>query len=289
MESTGNLTGGVMDILMGGVDFDLEGNGGPDCRDHVSFSLRGLEVTVSMVIFALSLVLGQKFDQGKSSSQQGPTSPPPRHRLPPWHSLAFLVIFSIVYGVEVSYKFATKQVIFLLNPCHVLTVTNILVLAAYIGGRAQSPSWQILHRLNCFLIHCPIAAMLFPVTNTLLLPLEVETYWVQHILVAVAPIYNTILLTREYGGKISRGYFSSAMITYAIFCFYHFIVLQGASLASLANVGNMLCAAPSDPMGPKYYRMHQMYIQLLGVLVGGLLCTAVEKTTESVSRKDKTY
>ena len=65
MESTGNLTGGVMDILMGGVDFDLEGNGGPDCRDHVSFSLRGLEVTVSMVIFVLSLVLGQKFDQGK--------------------------------------------------------------------------------------------------------------------------------------------------------------------------------------------------------------------------------
>ena len=54
-----------MDILMGGVDFDLEGNGGPDCRDHVSFSLRGLEVTVSMVIFAVALLLGQKFDHGE--------------------------------------------------------------------------------------------------------------------------------------------------------------------------------------------------------------------------------
>ena len=40
-------------------------------------------------------------------------------------------------------QFATRQVIFLLNCCHVLTVTNILVLAAYVGGRlAHSPAWQ---------------------------------------------------------------------------------------------------------------------------------------------------
>ena len=63
MESPGNLT--VMDILAGGVDFELEGNGGPDCRDHVSISLRALEVAVSMILFALSLLLGQKFDQGR--------------------------------------------------------------------------------------------------------------------------------------------------------------------------------------------------------------------------------
>ena len=75
--------------------------------------------------------------------EHGP-SQPARDRLPPWHSLAFLIFFSVVYGVEVSYKFATRQVIFLLNCCHVLTVTNILVLAAYVGGRAQSPAWQVL-------------------------------------------------------------------------------------------------------------------------------------------------
>ena len=112
-----------------------------------------------------------------SCIKQRPSSPPSgreRDRLPPWHALAFLIVFSVVYGVEVSYKFATRQVIFLLNCCHVLTVTNILVLAAFVGGRAGSPAWQVLHRLNCFLIHCPIAAMLFPVTHTLQLPLEVS-------------------------------------------------------------------------------------------------------------------
>lgn len=296
--SAGNLQSNLtmMDILAGGVDFELAGNGGPDCRDHVPISLRALEVAVSMVIFALSLLLGQKFDQGRrrdSSTEQGPSLQPSRARLPPWHSLAFLVVFSVVYGVEVSYKFATRQVIFLLNCCHVLTVTNILVLAAYVGGRlAHSPAWQVLHRLNCFMIHCPIAAMIFPVTHTLQLPLEVETYWVQHGLVAVAPLYITWLISRESGGKSARGFLSTAMISYGVLCFYHFIVLQGASLATLANVGNMLCAAPSDPFGMKYYRMHGWWHQLISVLFSGLICTAVEKTTtttteESVSMKDK--
>ena len=69
MESAGNLT--VMDILAGGVDFELAGNGGPDCRDHVPISLRAVEVAVSMVLFALSLLLGQKFDQGRRRDRSG--------------------------------------------------------------------------------------------------------------------------------------------------------------------------------------------------------------------------
>ena len=71
MESAGNLTvmdghHGWMDILAGGVDFELEGNGGPDCLYHVPISLRSLEVAVSVVLIGLSLLLGQKFDQGRS-------------------------------------------------------------------------------------------------------------------------------------------------------------------------------------------------------------------------------
>ena len=79
---------------------------------------------------------------------QRPSSPPSgreRDRLPPWHALAFLIVFSVVYGVEVSYKFATRQVIFLLNCCHVLTVTNILVLAAF--GFRPDPCKHQLHLL----------------------------------------------------------------------------------------------------------------------------------------------
>ena len=71
MEGAGNLTVmdsqySWMDILAGGVDYELAGNGGPDCLYHVSISLRSLEVAVSLVLVVLSLLLGQKFDQGRS-------------------------------------------------------------------------------------------------------------------------------------------------------------------------------------------------------------------------------
>ncbi len=65
--------------------------------------------------------------------------------------------------------------IFLLNPCHVLTVSNILVLGAYINGWATSPLVRGAHTLNAHFIHGPVIALLLPVTNTLLLPFEVCT------------------------------------------------------------------------------------------------------------------
>ena len=69
-------------------------------------------------------------------------------------------------------------------------------------------------------------------------PLQKETYWVQHGLVAVAPLYITWLMNRETGGKHARGYLSTAMISYAILCFYHFIVLQGwVHQSSLSSSG----------------------------------------------------
>jgi len=37
-----------------------------------------------------------------------------------------LAIVSLVFGMEVAYKFATKTVIFLLNPCHVITALQVL-------------------------------------------------------------------------------------------------------------------------------------------------------------------
>lgn len=32
-----------VDVLVGGIDFDLPGNGGPECRDHVTFGRRVFE------------------------------------------------------------------------------------------------------------------------------------------------------------------------------------------------------------------------------------------------------
>ena len=44
-------------------------------------------------------------------------------------------------------------------------------------------------RIHLFFLHCPIMACILPVTNTLFLPFEVATYWIEHILLLVVPVY----------------------------------------------------------------------------------------------------
>ncbi len=55
------------------------------------------------------------------------------------------------------------------------------------------------------------------------------------------------------------------------------MVLQGASLATLANVGHMLCSAISDPFGPHYYRLHGLWHQLSCTAASGTVYLAVSK------------
>lgn len=90
------------------------------------------------------------------------------------HSVVFLLAFTCVYGIEIGYKFSTRQFIFLLNPCHLLTLTNIVVLASFVAGRSDQYWSQMLQLTGAWFVHGPITAIVFPVTNTLLLPLEVR-------------------------------------------------------------------------------------------------------------------
>jgi len=38
-----------------------------------------------------------------------------------------LAIVSLVFGMEIAYKLCTRTVIFLLNPCHVITALQVIL------------------------------------------------------------------------------------------------------------------------------------------------------------------
>ena len=50
----------LLDIFASGIDFNLPGNGGPDCLAHTSYSGRALESTVSVLTFATAIIAGFK-------------------------------------------------------------------------------------------------------------------------------------------------------------------------------------------------------------------------------------
>ena len=76
---------------------------------------------------------------------------------------------------------------FQVNPCHVLCMIHIYLLSnihhQFIVFKAY------LFRIHLFFLHGPLMAVIFPVTNTLFLPGEVATYWIEHILLLTIPIF----------------------------------------------------------------------------------------------------
>ena len=107
------------DTFCGGVDFNLPGNGGPECFSFLSLKRRGLEtfgyVLSNLVVFSLA---SQKCKVNASYLPKRPLKESFSKKI-------VLVIVCLVFGIELGYKLSTKQVIYLLNPCHVLTVTQV--------------------------------------------------------------------------------------------------------------------------------------------------------------------
>jgi hypothetical protein len=106
-------------------------------------------------------------------------------------------------------------------------------------------------------------------------------------MVSFCIVYNTYLTKRASGKDDERGFLSNILLTYAFWTTYHFTVMQFAAIATLTNVGSMLCAAISDPFGQTYYRVHGLWHQFLCGLVSGTIYHLVAKLAVSHARGDK--
>nr|XP_054933540.1 transmembrane protein 164-like isoform X2 [Dermacentor andersoni] len=131
----------------------------------------------------------------------------------------------------------------------------------------------VLFRVHIHWLNGPLLALLFPVLNTRLLPLEQEVYWVQHGLMLAVPCYLMRL-----GGVFSTeplADLSWGLLSLALQYLYHFLVLQSLALVTEVNLNSMLCPAVSDPFYGPHYRLWALAHQFLLVLVAGKLYTTV--------------
>ncbi|XP_002741508.1 transmembrane protein 164-like, partial [Saccoglossus kowalevskii] len=162
---------GMFDWAYGGVDPKFVGFGGPDCANFLGIYQRLIETVivtsiamVEMYYSWIHLTIPEVPKNDQSDRVVG--------------KRILLVIICLTFGVEIGFKFASRTVIFLLNPCHVLTAIQIYLLAA-----PPSKTVLVLFRLHLHFLNGALLALVFPVVNTRLMPFETEVYWFQHILI----------------------------------------------------------------------------------------------------------
>ncbi|XP_076064555.1 transmembrane protein 164 isoform X2 [Oratosquilla oratoria] len=248
----------ILDWSYGGVDGTIPGNGGPTCAGFLSIQRRLVETFFGCALSLTYFFWGYAYITYPTSYRFVRKDRGGKRLL--------LVLMSLTLGIEVGYKFATKQLIYLLNPCHVTTALQIYLLAA-----PPSKFVTTLFRVHLNFLNGAVLAIVFPVTNSRLLPFEVEIYWIQHIMMLVVPYYLLRL-----GGVYTIEHLSDmswTIMSLGILLLYHFLPLQLVGLAFEVNLNNMICPAISDPFyGPNYRVAAVMHQSLCVPLISKTFC-----------------
>uniref|UniRef100_A0A8C4QEL9 Transmembrane protein 164 n=1 Tax=Eptatretus burgeri TaxID=7764 RepID=A0A8C4QEL9_EPTBU len=260
-----------LDLAYGGVDHTLPGNGGAPCVAFLSLGQRAAESVLMVGVSLIEMWFAWKGLRGqlanlvpRTTSSVAPVGEPKVVRT------LLLCLLSLTFGMEMGYKFSTRTLIYLLNPCHVVTVMQIVVLVL-----PQCRAALILFRLQLHMLNGALLALLFPILNTRLLPCETKVYYIQHVLLYLVPLY--LLRNEGFYQAEPLGDWSWGLLATGLLFLYHFTVLQGLGLLTQVNLNNMICPAISDPFYSRWYRLWASGHQTALIMLHGKLLTIVSR------------
>jgi len=108
--------------MYSGVDNSLAGNGGAKCAAFIPSYQKMAEtlLMVSIGVFEMYITyphLTVLPMPGSYSQRSNRTS-----------KRVLLVVLCVTFGIELGFKFATRQMIWILNPCHIVTVLQVCII-----------------------------------------------------------------------------------------------------------------------------------------------------------------
>jgi len=264
------------DWAVGGVDISLDAVGGDDCINFVPTRQKIIESCIFIPVALLQVFWGWK----RIPSLVVKVSAPASHRNALVRSL-LLISLVFTFGLEVGFKLASKTMIWIVNPCHVITLLQIVLLSLPPGPWAS-------HLLRCLTnsTNGPIVALLFPAVHTRFLYFEVHTYFLQHWLIVLIPWLLVIMDGESYSLE-DLGDWSYAVFSMGITFLYHWIPLQLLSVASGFNLNVICCPSSDDPFYGPNYRIACFTHQTIMCLLTGKLARVCARPLAAVTKAKK--
>jgi hypothetical protein len=108
----------MLEWMYSGVDFNLAGNGGEACANFLSKE----QLIVETVVVVLYAVICELYYPWRKSVSNHKPNLELRERFGRKLLLAGLCL---IWGIEIGYKLSTRQLIFILNPCHFITFLQV--------------------------------------------------------------------------------------------------------------------------------------------------------------------
>jgi hypothetical protein len=115
----------LLRTLYGGLDPSIPGMGGRDCALHIPFRVKVFEAIAVIVYLGILYVWTAKTltsvteDDVRVMKERD-------QRLGGKMKKVVLMMLSLVFGMELSFKIITGRLLFVLNPCHAITLSQVL-------------------------------------------------------------------------------------------------------------------------------------------------------------------
>ena len=168
-----------------GVNGSIPRNTGPECANYLTPRRHVVE---SAVLVPLMLVL---LRYGLSKIHPITINYAAANRIIAGKQILMITMAALL-GLEMGFKLCTRTAIYILNPCHITSMIQVYLLAA------KPSKWTTaIFRIHINFLNGPLLAFLFPEHDSRKITFELPTYYVQHGLMFIIPIYLLRL-----GGKL---------------------------------------------------------------------------------------